>query len=105
MATLTRRSLAICAVFSLSWAQQLSKDARPQFEVASVKPSASRELGGVYIFPGGRMAFRGCTPQYLIELAFSVQPFQVSGGPGWLRDERYDIDTKPPASAQSSKST
>jgi uncharacterized protein (TIGR03435 family) len=39
---------------------------------------------------------------YLIQQAFNVQPFQVSGGPGWMYNERYDIEAKPSASAKSS---
>ena len=42
--------------------------------------------------------------QYLIEQAFNTQSFQVSGGPSWMHDERYDIEAKPPASAKSSTS-
>jgi uncharacterized protein (TIGR03435 family) len=69
--------------------------AQPAFEVASIKSWTSHELGGVHFYPGGRVEFRGCTLQYLIQQAFNVQAFQVSGGPGWK-------DTKPPASSQSS---
>src|SRR4051794_22930862 len=94
----------ICAAASLSRAQGPSAKATPEFEVASVKPSTAGEVGGVYTYPGGRVGFRGCTLKYLIEQAFNVQPFQVSGGPGWMQEDRYDIDAKPPASSKSSKS-
>jgi uncharacterized protein (TIGR03435 family) len=39
----------------------------------------------------------------LILGAFDVQPFQVSGGPRWIDDDRFDIEAKPPASSKSSK--
>ena len=39
--------------------------------------------------------------QKLIEEAFDIQPFQLSGGPRWINDDRYDIVAKPPASSQS----
>jgi uncharacterized protein (TIGR03435 family) len=77
---------------------------QPAFDVASIKPWASREVGGVYSYPGGRMEFRGCTLEYLIEQAFNVQEFQVSGGPGWMNQERFDIDAKVPESSASAKS-
>lgn len=93
-----------CASASFSLSQQPSGSALPAFEVASVKPATTRELGGVYTYPGGRVAFRGCTLHYLIEQAFNVQPFQVSGGPGWMQDERYDIDAEPSSSSKSSTS-
>ena len=104
--TNSKSLFVILAVASFSRAQQPSGGPTAQFEVASVKPStpATGELGGVHTYPGGRVAFRGCTLQYLIEQAFDLQPFQVSGGPGWMQAERYDIDAKPPASSTSGKS-
>ncbi len=95
--------VVVCAVAPFCLAQQPSVLATPAFEVASVKPWASRELGGVHTYPGGRVALRGCTLHYLIEQAFHVQPFQVSGGPDWMQSERYDIDAKPPESSKSSQ--
>ncbi len=97
-----RYLLVICTVATFPRAQQLPGST--EFDVASLKPWTSREIGGVYTYPGGRVEFRGCTLQYLIEQAFNVQPFQVSGGPGWMQDERYDIDAKPPTASKSSHS-
>lgn len=91
-------------VFLTSYSVFCQSAAPPTFEVASVKPSTSGEMGGVYTYPGGRVAFRGCTLQYLIEQAFYIQPFQISGGPGWMQNERYDIEAKPPASSKLSQS-
>ena len=77
----------------------------PAFEVASVKPWASREVNGMYTYPGGRIECHGCTLQYLMMNAFNIQPFQLSGGPAWIDNERYEIQAKPPASSKSSQST
>ena len=78
--------------------------AQSAFEVASIKSWTSREIGGVHTYPGGRVTFRGCTLEYLIQQAFQVQQFQIAGGPGWMRSERFDIDAKPPLSSKSSHS-
>lgn len=102
MSTIATYLFVICAAASFSLSQPPSVSTTPTFEVASVKPSTTREIGGVYTYPGGRVAFHGCTLHYLIEQAFNVQPFQVSGGPGWMQDERYDIEAKPSASSKSS---
>lgn len=76
----------------------------PAFEVASIKPWQQRlEIGGIHVYPGGRIEFRGCTVHYLIESAFNLQDFQVSGGAAWIQNDRYDIDAKPPASSKSSQ--
>jgi uncharacterized protein (TIGR03435 family) len=46
--------------------------------------------------PGGGVSFENATPAAMIQLAYEVQPFQVSGGPGWLRTERYNVIAKAP---------
>lgn len=76
------------------------------FEVVSIKPAAAHsQLGrGIFTFPGGRVAANGCTLEKLIVEAFGVQPFQVSGGPRWIHEDRYDIVAKPSDSSRSSKS-
>jgi uncharacterized protein (TIGR03435 family) len=76
--------------------------AQPAFEVASIKSWTSHELNGVHVYSGGRVEFRGCTLQQLIQQAFNMEEFQVSGGPVWMDHERYDIDAKPPDSSRSS---
>jgi uncharacterized protein (TIGR03435 family) len=71
----------------------------PTFEVASVKPTPglARAVGVVQTFPGGRVTFQASTVEYLVEQAFGVQRFQVSGGPQWIYRDGFDIEAKPPA--------
>jgi uncharacterized protein (TIGR03435 family) len=94
-------SLAVLALRGLS-AQPAP--APPAFEVASVKPSGpqSKTLG-IYTFPGGRLTAENRTLQDLMEEAFSVQAFQISGGPRWVREDRYDIDARPASSSKASQ--
>ena len=94
----------ICSTFLYSQEQESAGRPRPEFEVASVKPSQSPEVGGVYTLPEAESHSADAHLQYLIEQAFNMQSFQVSGGPSWIHDERYDIEAKPPASAKSSTS-
>jgi hypothetical protein len=78
----------------------------PAFEVASVKPSNPQggRIGvGLFTYPGGRIVASGCPLDYLIQQAFDVQSFQIAGGPGWIHNDRFDIEAKPPASSLSSK--
>ncbi len=44
--------------------------------------------------PGGRLEIVNMTLKEMIEKAYSVQAFQVSGGPGWLDSVHYDISAK-----------
>jgi uncharacterized protein (TIGR03435 family) len=72
------------------------------FEVASVKPTTSNEIEGVYRFPGGRVWFRGCSLAYLIQVAFDAQEFQIAAAP--TSSVRYDVEATAPEGAESRKS-
>ncbi len=67
----------------------------PAFEVATIKPS-SPDARGVWIRmpPGDRVDISNMTLKELIVTAWSVQPFQVSGGPPWLESLHFDISAK-----------
>lgn len=65
------------------------------FEVASIKPSDPAVPGmRIGIEPGGIFSARGVTLKNLITQSYELQDFQVSGGPGWINTERYDIQGK-----------
>jgi uncharacterized protein (TIGR03435 family) len=72
---------------------------RPAFEVVSVKPNHSAS-GGVMIrmAPGGRFNAENITVKFLLEEAYRVKENQISGAPGWLDTERFDIEAKPDGS-------
>ncbi len=72
---------------------QSTPKARPQFEVASVRPvdPASRETINMHRYPGGRVTATGVTLRFLINMAYGVQDMNISGGPGWLGRTRFDI--------------
>jgi len=79
---------------------------RTDFEVASIKPSLPRGgFIGCRFYPGGRVVISHSTLRMLIEYAFDVQPFQVSGGPAWMRDYeyRYEIEARPASTSKSSE--
>src|ERR1022692_4547541 len=87
--------------------------ARPQFEVASVKPAANDETGGgrfptmremmrngrspglIPMTDPGRIRLKDWTLLDLIAAAYSVRATQVSG-PAWLSDQGFDIEAKVP---------
>jgi uncharacterized protein (TIGR03435 family) len=80
---------------------------RPHFEVASVKPSGPQDFdhcGGDGPSPA-RLVMRCNTVMSLIQSAYGSfalgvtpvvpRPLQISGGPGWINSDRYDIEAKP----------
>lgn len=68
---------------------------RPEFEVASIKPNTSASTTMKFPFPsGGRFTGTNLTLKTLISFAYKVQGFEVSGGPGWIGSDRYDVTAK-----------
>jgi uncharacterized protein (TIGR03435 family) len=78
------------AIVSLYAAPQ---EAPPAFEVASIKRDVSGEPGGMFTCVPNchleRMTLRD-----LVIFAYRVHDFQVTGGPGWIDSDRYNIDAK-----------
>ena len=67
----------------------------PSFEVADVKANKSGDVRMAVDFqPGGRFSARNVPLRILIALAYHVRPDAVTGGPGWLGSERFDIVAK-----------
>ncbi len=63
-----------------------------EFEVASIKPNrANDRIVTISVGPGGRFAARGYTLQLLIQRAYGVMGWNISGVPRWIDADRYDI--------------
>jgi len=64
----------------------------PAFDVATVKPSAPNDRGyTVYSSPSGQLTLANMTLKDLIAFAWDVRDFQISGGPGWINSDHYDV--------------
>ncbi len=80
------------AALSLLWSAPADK---PQFDVASIKPNPSPALRHVLLPPvGGHLSTRMAPLRLLVQNAYAVQSFQISGGPDWMNTVGYDIDAK-----------
>jgi uncharacterized protein (TIGR03435 family) len=75
--------------------------ARPEFEVASIKPSTPAGEDGLSVgihVDGAQVRCIAFSLKDYIALAFSVKNYQISG-PEWIAADRYDISAKLPAGA------
>jgi uncharacterized protein (TIGR03435 family) len=68
------------------------------YEVVSVKvsDSPSTGIGGdAFIRSGGAIALRNVTLHFLINMAYELPDYRLSGGPSWIDTLRYNVDAKP----------
>jgi uncharacterized protein (TIGR03435 family) len=73
----------------------------PQFEVASIKPSAPMPMGEMRIRMGadaGMLRYSNVSLRDCIRVAYRVKDFQIDG-PDWLGSTRFDITAKFPPGA------
>jgi uncharacterized protein (TIGR03435 family) len=67
----------------------------PSFEVADVKINKSGEVRmAVDLQGGGRLIMRNVTMKVMIMMAYHARPDAVTGGPGWLDSDRFDVVAK-----------
>jgi bla regulator protein blaR1 len=96
-ASLTLTVAAIAAVTIATVAQT--------FEVASIKLNKARRGplniaeaafydGPMAVLPGGRFRLTAVPTRTLIQLAYGVREFQITGEPSWVNDERYDVEAR-----------
>jgi len=64
--------------------------------VASIRHNLSGDErdSGINILPGGRISGTNLTLRTLIWQAYNTDDFRLTGGPGWLDKDRYDIAAK-----------
>jgi uncharacterized protein (TIGR03435 family) len=78
-------------------------NAKPEFTVATIKPSNPNVQGQGFGFRGQNVTTTNTSVSWLITLAYSMHAHQVMGGPGWLGTEKYDIEGKPDIPGQPSR--
>jgi uncharacterized protein (TIGR03435 family) len=100
-------SIAIVAVLSISfirdaWAQDaasvqpetmMARDANPDWEVATVRPSNPDPAIVVgYHLTGRHYAIVGQTAESLIMVGYGVQKKQILNAPNWIATEKWDVN-------------
>jgi len=80
----------------LDAAAQSSNTPRPQFDVVSIKRTPEITGPGIDFaaLPGGRLHVRNNPVMNLIGNAYDFPQYRITGGPEWLKTDRYDIEAK-----------
>jgi uncharacterized protein (TIGR03435 family) len=86
----------VVAVFVFCISGRISLNAQnPRFDVATIKPNNSGDSASTQFSPpGGRYVARNISLKLLIRSAYRLSNYQVSGGPDWIRFDKFDIDAK-----------
>jgi len=73
----------------------------PKFEIADIHPSPASTAQNQYMrggfYRGGRYEVRNATMVDLIRTAYAIDADKVTGGPGWMETDRFDVIAKAPA--------
>jgi uncharacterized protein (TIGR03435 family) len=91
---MTCRCLIFIATLTVALAQ--APAVRKEFDVVSVKPSTPDEHNSFMTqrLPGGSLRLIGVPLRMMIMRAYDVKAFQISGGPDWVRADRWDVLAK-----------
>jgi uncharacterized protein (TIGR03435 family) len=87
-----KRRAALLSLTAIAFAQSQQPAARPKFDVASIKPSRSGDFNYVFKFAPHRFEARNAPVRFLIQFAWNVYDFQITGGPAWAGSARYNIE-------------
>jgi uncharacterized protein (TIGR03435 family) len=72
-----------------------AQSSKPAFEVASVKRNLSGPFAsGQNVRPGGVFSATNQSLERLIQFAYGIDAAQLEGGPGWVREYRYDVSAR-----------
>ena len=87
--------LSSCGMFAQAPAGRPAFDS---FEVATIKPVDSKATASRYITMQGsdRFVEKDYTLKLLIAAAYSLNPQTISGGPGWMESDHFDITAVTP---------
>jgi uncharacterized protein (TIGR03435 family) len=98
-------ALAFAASGTLAQSPQPHLTPRPKFDafdVATIKPTALDAKSGRYIIMQGTHRFveKYYTLKLLIAAAYDLNPKTISGGPGWVESDHFDILAITPGNVQ-----
>jgi uncharacterized protein (TIGR03435 family) len=82
----------LVSILSTSLLAAQSPDTRPHFEGVSIKLSAAAGKPSSS-WNARELRTRNTTLRTLIQMAYQVRDFQITGGPAWLNSEQYDVAT------------
>jgi uncharacterized protein (TIGR03435 family) len=75
--------------------KMMAANADASFEVATIKPSDPARSGRAFRVQGREFTTTNTTLTSLITYAYGLNPRQVTGGPGWMESQKFDLMARP----------
>jgi uncharacterized protein (TIGR03435 family) len=75
--------------------KQMAPDAKPVFDVVTVKPSPPGRPGKNIGFDGHHFLFRGANLNDMIALGYGLHTKQIVGAPDWAGKDLFDVEGTP----------
>lgn len=76
--------------------KMMDAKAKPEFEVATIKPSDPKRIGwGIGVNRSGMLNTLNTTLADLVKFAYDLHPKQVLGAPAWFDSDKFDLEAKP----------
>src|SRR5277367_1049277 len=82
----------LCRLIAAFWC--FTAFAQTQFEVASVKFSTDGPRGGSFSAIHGTVHGKNVSMKLLIADAYGFEGFLIEGVPGWMNNDRVDVEAK-----------
>ena len=73
----------------------MAADAKPEFEVSTIKPSKPDERFSLLVNRSGMMNTTNTSLADLIKFAYDLHEKQIVGGPTWIETDKFDVTGKP----------
>jgi len=73
----------------------MAADAKPGYEVATIKSSKPDQMGKGFRVMGNRFSTINTTLADLITFAYDLQPKELVGGPSWMNSDKFDVAVQP----------
>ena len=73
----------------------MATDAKPDVEVATVKPHQPGNQTVNFGMQGGTLVIKDLTLGFLMSFAYNLPARQIAGKPGWMDTDKWDMDAKP----------
>jgi uncharacterized protein (TIGR03435 family) len=83
-------------------AKPMAKDAKPKFDVVTVKPSEPGKPGKLFTLRGRHVLALNMNVNDLLTFAYGLNMKQIADAPSWFGDDKFDVDGIPDVEGQPS---